>query len=239
MTTWMVKVLKLWAGLRTGGSPEERREAVNCKLMTVAVRLCLGVCGGKCTLCLWFELIKSVPKSWKWISVCHSLNVTYLTGRGTRIAPLLSSNLLRHHLGDDKSSANTQDSSSCFIGACAVEGCGAGSGDRPTGRGWYRHFNLSVSLVHLPVRETLSRQPLSDSGKGQCPLAINNQPVKLSLPSWEADNLGRGSLWETVRDTLCPWIRSLKAYWGFKSYSSPAPCYHCCWWWLFQQSGGN
>lgn len=139
-------VLKLFAGLKTGASPEAKGRTY----------------GGKCILCMWLLLIKFAPKT---MNQCVPSSEYHLLEPG--IAPFLSSNFLRHAIGDDKSAANSQDSSSCFADASAVEGCGAGSGDRPTGRGRYRHFYLSVLLVHLPVRETLSRQPPSNPGKGQ------------------------------------------------------------------------
>ena len=129
-------------------------------------------------------------------------------------SPFLISRLSRPRQGFDESSVETQEGfsllspvSSCIIASCAAEG----SGDRPAGRGWYRHFYLSALLVLLPVREPLSGQPASDSGRRQRPLVINNQPAELSLSSRKADHLGRGRRWET----LCPWNRSREAPWLF------------------------
>lgn len=172
---------------------------------------------------------------------CISLVITCLTGRGMPELRLFFHpvswgiiEVMTRALRTLRTASPFPTASSCFISPCAAEWCGAGSGARPTGRGWYRHFNLSAWLVHLPVRETLSGQPPPDSGRGQQLLVINNQPVKLSLSSWSADNLGQGWLWETIRGVLCPWIRPCKACWD------SVGCPRCCWWGDFSRVGqGN
>lgn len=70
-------------------------------------------------------------------------------------------------------------------------GCGRGSGSGPQGEA---DIDISyVSCVCTAVRETLSRQPPSDSKMGQRWLVISNQPVKLSPSLWKADRLRRGT----------------------------------------------
>lgn len=126
---------------------------------------------------------------------CHSLNITYLTGWGSGTAPRLSSSLWRRHLGDDRSSANTQDTYSVSSRLILIHQCLCSGGLWlwVGGQAYRERLIQTFQSVCVAVREILSGQPPSDSGRRKHPLVINNQPVKLSLSSWKADHLGRGS----------------------------------------------
>lgn len=99
---------------------------------------------------------------------------------------------MRHHSGDDRS----------FLGYFLIcvpassdlvqwRGVALGQGTGPWGEA---DIDVSyISSVRVAVRVKHSRQPPSDSKKGQHRLVINNQPVKLSLYSWKADHPSRGS----------------------------------------------
>lgn len=99
---------------------------------------------------------------------------------------------MRRHSGDDRSLVNSPDTlslASRLILPHQSRGLRQG-----TGLQGEADIDISyISSVCAAVREILSRQPPSDSKKGQHGLVINNQPVKLSAASRKADHLGRGS----------------------------------------------